>query len=111
MDISKHLILKQAYDLGIQIEHLGASDALTDASVALQALAQHIEILVDSYNDALGVLQMVDDNYYAVPMRGSRVRKQWDGKFVAEEVSRILGGGDALKEFTAPGGGFIAQGR
>jgi len=48
MDISKHPILKQAYDLSLAIEDLGTGDKITEMSFIAAQLIKGIESIVDS---------------------------------------------------------------
>jgi hypothetical protein len=47
MDISRHPILKEAYDLCEAIEDCGASEKLTEASIKAGKLMESIDKLLD----------------------------------------------------------------
>ena len=61
MDISKHPLLKQCYELGLAIEKCGASEELTEASVKAGEVAQGVKKLVNERgnNNVLSVSEDV----------------------------------------------------
>ena len=54
MDINKHPLLKQCYDLSLQIEKMGSSAELTALSGSVEVLAQSIDKLLSVPVDELG---------------------------------------------------------
>ena len=49
-DISKHQLIKRAYEVCVAIEECGASEKLTDAAVKASALEADIDVFVDDIN-------------------------------------------------------------
>ncbi len=65
MDISKHPILKQGYDVIQAIEKCGASEELTNAVIAASELLEQVEKLVD---DNKILKERVEELYNEVKM-------------------------------------------